>query len=124
MYLSRHISSVVMSSRSILVTDPALVKSGTEAKTLLTRKDLAVRLRVAESLFKKLETKQTGSKESFVFGKCIGPATLIGQHESDSGLTCITEDLPFGNGVEEEDVFDWTELVMTTLSSLEVVCEG
>ena len=124
MYLRRFISSVLMNSRSILVTDPALVKNAVESKALIGKKDLAVRFRIPEALYQKLEARQIGNEESFVFGSCIGPATMIGQHGSDSGLTCITKDPPFDSGKEgNEEGFDWTEFVMTTLSSPEVTCD-
>ena len=111
-----------MISRSVLVTDPALVKSASEVKALLDKKELSVKLRVPEGLLKKLEARSSNGDESFMFGKCLGPATLIGHHVSDSGLTCITEDPPYPTEkVEEEDGFDWTEFVMTTLSNPEAV---
>ena len=121
MHFNRVFSSVMM-GRKIIVTDPALVKSASEATSLIKGKQegLFVRVQINEGFFKKLVGRQSNSEDAFVFGKCIGPATLIGQHASDSGLTCITEDPPYKYAEDEEGGFDWTDFVMTTLSSPEV----
>lgn len=123
-YLRRFLSvtKAMTASRGILITDPALVKTPSETKSIFKGSDLGVRLRIPEGLFNKLVARPSDGEESFVFGKCLGPATLIGQHVSDSGMTCITEDPPYKtvSAEQEEEGFDWTEFVMTTLSSPEV----
>jgi hypothetical protein len=117
--------------KCILITDPAIVKSPAQFSCFLKNSGVAVRFKITSSLYKNLNNFDTeDDEESFTFGKCIGSAKLLGQHVSDSGLTCITDDPPYPTTTEkksneelEDFGFDWTEFVMTTLSNPEVTSD-
>ena len=117
--------------RSILIADPAVVKSPAHQVSFLKNNGVAVRFKITPTLYKNLNNFDIeDDEESFTFGECVGAGKLLGQHVSDSGLTCITDDPPYpstttGTNVAElEDFgFDWTEFVMTTLSNPEVTSD-
>lgn len=119
--------------KSILIADPAIIKSPAQFATCMKNNCVAIHLKITPSLYKNLNNFNIeDDEESFTFGKCIGAGKLLGQHVSDSGLTCITDDPPYPAPSTEHEknqegledfAFDWTEFVMTTLSSPEVTSD-
>jgi hypothetical protein len=116
-----------------LIADPAIVKSPAQFSSCIKNNGVAISFKITNSLYKNLNNFNIeDDEESFTFGKCIGAGKLLGQHVSDSGLTCITDDPPYaltaagsvGCNEELEDCsFDWTEFVMTTLSNPDVTSD-